>query len=420
MSGITQRARERFGGKRTGGHGGLEILRSIGPGLLVTVGFIDPGNWASSMAAGSQFGYGLLWVVTLSTVMLVILQHNAAHLGIATGECLAEATTAHLPRWVARLILASAYLATVATALAEVLGGAVALQMLFGLPLPIGSLLVAAASTALLMSSSYKRVERWIIAFVSLIGLSFLFELALVHVDWAQAGAGWVTPNLPKGSLSIVMSVLGAVVMPHNLFLHSEVIQSQHFEARGDDVVRDRLSHEFVDTLFSMGVGWAINSAMVILAATTFFTHGMVVTDLAAAADTLSPILGQASTVVFALALLLAGLSSSITAAMAAGTISAGMFGEEYDIHDRHSSLGVLLCMVAAALVCLLVRDSFQGLVLSQALLSLQLPITVFLQVYLTSSERVMGKWKNTTTTKVALVMIGVLVTAIDVVGLVG
>ena len=420
MSGIARRARERFGGKRTGGHGGLEILRSIGPGLLVTVGFIDPGNWASNMAAGSQFGYGLLWVVTLSTIMLVILQHNAAHLGIATGECLAEATTAHLPRVASRLILASAYLATVATALAEVLGGAIALQMLFGLPLPVGSLLVAAASTALLMSSSYKRVERWIIAFVSLIGLSFLFELALVRVDWAHAAVSWVTPSLPSGSLPIVMSVLGAVVMPHNLFLHSEVIQSQHFEARGDDVVRERLSHEFVDTLFSMGVGWAINSAMVILAATTFFTRGMVVTDLAAAADTLSPILGRASTVVFALALLLAGLSSSITAAMAAGTISAGMFGEEYDIHDRHSSLGVLLCMVAAAVVCLLVRDSFQGLVLSQALLSLQLPITVFLQVYLTSSERVMGKWKNGVATKVALVVIGVLVTAIDVVGLVG
>ena len=420
MERIIQGIRSRFGGARTGGHGGLEILKSIGPGLLVTVGFIDPGNWASNMAAGSQFGYSLLWVVTLSTIMLIILQHNAAHLGIATGQCLAEATTAHLSKPVSRLILASAYLATVATALAEVLGGAIALKMLVGLPIPVGSVVVAVASLVLLMSSSYKRVERWIIAFVSLIGISFLLELALVRVDWAQSAVAWVTPSLPTGSLAIVMSVLGAVVMPHNLFLPSEVIQSQHFEAQGDDVVHERLQHEFVDTLFSMGVGWAINSAMVILAATTFYTHGIVVNDLAKAAATLSPILGTASTVIFAVALLFAGLSSSITAAMAAGTISAGMFGEEYDIHDRHSSIGVVACMVAATLVCLVVRDTFQGLVLSQALLSLQLPITVFLQVYLTSSERVMGRWKNSTATKVALVVIGVLVTVIDVVGLVG
>ncbi|MDD6602075.1 Nramp family divalent metal transporter [Parafannyhessea umbonata] len=420
MERIVQGIRSRFGGARTGGHGGLEILKSIGPGLLVTVGFIDPGNWASNMAAGSQFGYSLLWVVTLSTIMLIILQHNAAHLGIATGQCLAEATTAHLSKPVSRLILASAYLATVATALTEVLGGAIALKMLVGLPIPVGSVVVAVASLVLLMSSSYKRVERWIIAFVSLIGISFLLELALVRVDWAQSAVAWVTPSLPTGSLAIVMSVLGAVVMPHNLFLHSEVIQSQHFEAQGDDVVHERLQHEFVDTLFSMGVGWAINSAMVILAATTFYTHGIVVNDLAKAAATLSPILGTASTVIFAVALLFAGLSSSITAAMAAGTISAGMFGEEYDIHDRHSSIGVVACMVAATLVCLVVRDTFQGLVLSQALLSLQLPITVFLQVYLTSSERVMGRWKNSTATKVALVVIGVLVTVIDVVGLVG
>ena len=185
-------------------------------------------------------------------------------------------------------------------------------------------------------------------------------------------------------------------------------------------MVRERLRNEFVDTLFSMGVGWAINSAMVILAATTFFARGIVVDDLAVAAQTLSPILGQAATVTFALALLLAGLSSSITAAMAAGTISAGMFGEEYDIHDRHSSVGVVACMAAAALACLLVPNAFQGLVVSQALLSLQLPITVFLQVYLTSSRRVMGRWRNSTATKVVLVAIGVTVTFIDVIGLLG
>ena len=208
--------------------------------------------------------------------------------------------------------------------------------------------------------------------------------------------------------------------MPHNLFLHSEVIQSVHYEQQGEEVVRERLRYELFDTLFSMGIGWAINSAMVILAATTFFSHGVVVDDLATAAATLSPILGPAASTIFAIALLLAGLSSSVTAGMAAGTISAGMFGEEYDIHDRHSSAGVALCMAVATLACLLVRDTFQGLVLSQALLSLQLPITIFTQIRLTSSRRVMGAFANSRLTNALLVATGVVVTGINVASLVG
>lgn len=412
--------KERFGAERSGGHGGLDILRHIGPGLLVTVGFIDPGNWATNMAAGSEYGYTLLWVVTLSTIMLIVLQHNAAHLGIVTGTCLAEAATEHLPRWLSRVLLATAYLATVATAMAEVLGGAVALQMLFGLPVKAGCVLVAVVALVMLATNSYKRIERWIIAFVSLIGLSFLVELALVDVSWPEAAVGWVVPSMPSGSAAIVTSVLGAVVMPHNLFLHSEVIQSQHFEAQGDDVIQERLSYEFVDTLFSMVVGWAINSAMVILAATTFHARGIVVDDLSVAADTLVPILGDGARAVFALALLFAGLSSSITAGMAAGTISAGMVGEEYDPADRHSSLGVLVCYVGAVAACLLVRDTFQGLVWSQTLLSLQLPLTVFMQIWLTSSRKVMGRYANPLPLKVTLVVIGVVVTVLDVMLLAG
>ena len=405
--------KQHFGSRRTGGHGGLDIARHIGPGLLVTVGFIDPGNWASNMAAGSQFGYALLWIVTLSTIMLIVLQHNAAHLGIATGMCLAEATTRHLPRLVGRAILGSAYLATVATAMAEVLGGAIALQMLFGLPVRAGCIIVAAVSIAMLMTSSYKRAERWIIAFVGVVGLSFLAELALVKVNWPQAATSWITPSMPTGSAAIIVSVLGAVVMPHNLFLHSEVIQSMHFEGQGEQVIEERLRYELFDTLFSMGVGWAINSAMVILAATTFFAHGIVVDDLAVAAATLSPILGPASSTIFAVA-------SSVTAGMAAGTITAGMFDEEYDIHDRHSSIGVAACFVGAVAACLAVPNPFEGLIWSQALLSLQLPITVFVLIRLTSSPRVMGKYANSRPLNALLVGIGVIVTILDVVLLTG
>lgn len=417
---LLEHIQERFGAQKTGGHGGLEIMRHIGPGLLVTVGFIDPGNWASNMEAGSQFGYSLLWVVTLSTIMLIVLQHNAAHLGIATGMCLAEATSRFLPRLLGRAILGTAYLACVATAMAEVLGGAVALQMLFGLPLRFGCVVVAAASMTMLLTSSYKQAERWIIAFVSVVGLSFLAELAMVEVDWPRAAVSWATPSMPAGSTATVVSILGAVVMPHNLFLHSEIIQSMHFEGRGQKVVEERLRYELLDTLFSMGIGWAINSAMVILAATTFFSRGVVVEDLAAAAATLSPIVGPASSVIFAVALLFAGLSSSVTAGMAAGTVTAGMFGEEYDIHDRHSSIGVALCFAGAVAACLCVEDAFAGLVWSQALLSLQLPVTVFLLIRLTSSRKVMGRYANSRPLTATLVAIGVVVTALDAALLLG
>lgn len=416
---VAQTPRERahsklFGTNHSGHHGGLDIFKWIGPGLLVTVGFIDPGNWASNMAAGSTFGYTLLWVVTLSTIMLIVLQHNVAHLGIVTGECLAESCSHHLRPWVAHLVLGSALLATVATMMAEVLGGAIALNMLFGIPEKIGSVLTAAAALALLLTNSYGKVERIIIGFVSLIGLAFLVEIAMVRVDWPAAAVGWVVPAMPAGSSTIIVSVLGAVVMPHNLFLHSEVIQSQHYEGQGEEVVRERLDHEFVDTLFSMIVGWAINSAMVILAASTFFSQGIVIDDLSLAAATLEPMLGPAARVIFALALLFAGLSSSVTAGMAAGTISSGIANEPYDIHDRHSSLGVMGTFILAVVVIFFVTDPFQGLVWSQALLSLQLPITIFTQIWLTSSPAVMGKYANGPRLKALLVGIGVVVTILN------
>lgn len=249
--------------------------------------------------------------------------------------------------------------------MAEILGGAIALQMLLGLPLRAGAVIVAAVSLVMLLTNSYMRVERWIIGFVSLIGLSFLFEIALVHVDWSSAAVGWVAPTVPVGSPAIIVSVLGAVVMPHNLFLHSEIIQSQCINERGDDAIAKRLRSEFVDTLFSMVVGWAINSAMVLLAASVFWNAGTPVTDLAQAACTLEPMLGAASSTVFALALLFAGVSSSITAGMAAGTISAGLAGEPYDVRDRHSSIGVVCTFLLATASIFFVQDAFQGLVWS-------------------------------------------------------
>ena len=273
--------------------GALDIFKYIGPGLLVTVGFTDPGNWAANIASGSEFGYTLLWIVSLSTIMLILLQHNVAHLGIATGYCLSEAATIYTKPLVSKSILSFAVLASVATSLAEILGGAIALEMLFRVPIKIGALLVSVFVLIMLFTNSYEKIEKWIIAFVSIIGLSFLYEVFLADVDWAQAGISWIKPSIPEGSMLLLMSVLGAVVMPHNLFLHSEIIQSRQWNLEEEQVIKKQLKFEFADTLFSMIIGWAINSAMIILAAATFFSNKTEVYELQQAKSLLEPLLGN-------------------------------------------------------------------------------------------------------------------------------
>jgi manganese transport protein len=404
-----------FGDKHEPGFGALDILKYIGPGLLVTVGFIDPGNWASNLAAGSDFGYTLLWMVTLSTVMLIILQHNIAHLGIATGLCLAEAATKYTPRWASRMLLSSAMAASVSTSLAEILGAAVALNMLFNIPIPAGAIITFLFVMIMLLTNTYTRVEKFIIAFVSIIGLSFLYELTLVDIDWVSAGIGWVKPTVPEGSIIIIMSVLGAVVMPHNLFLHSEIIQSRQWNLEDEKVIKKQLDFELFDTLFSMILGWAINSAIIILAATTFFKHGLHITELQQASAILQPLLGTHASEVFAVALLFAGLASSITSGMAGGSIFAGFFGEPYDIHDNHSRLGVIISLFFALIIIFFIKDPFYGLILSQMILSIQLPFTILAQVYLTSSKKVMGKYANKKRTTILLILVGSIVIYLNI-----
>ena len=396
-------------------YGGLDIFKFIGPGLLVTVGFIDPGNWASNLAAGADFGYALLWMVTLSTLMLILLQHNVAHLGIATGLCLSEAATIYLKPFYSKVILSSAMLASISTSLAEILGGAIALKMLFEIPVRAGSILVTVFVIIMLFTNSYRMMEKWIIAFVSVIGLSFLYELSLVDIDWNSAMVGWVTPSFPKGSMIVIMSVLGAVVMPHNLFLHSEIIQSRQWNLENDKIIKKQLNYEFLDTLFSMLVGWAINSAMILLAAATFFATKKQVTELEQANQLLDPLLGNHAAIVFAVALLFAGIASTVTSGMAAGSIFSGMFKEPYDIKDNHSRLGVAISLLIGLGIIFLVSNPFNGLIISQMCLSIQLPFTIFLQVYLTSSGKVMGKYKNSNFSKILLYLIGGIVTLLNI-----
>lgn len=402
-------------GKQASRLASLELFRYIGPGFFVTVGFIDPGNWVTNVAAGSQFGYQLLWVVTLSTIILIVLQHNAAHLGIVTGLCLSEAASTYFSSWLRYLMLGSAMLACISTALAELLGAAIGLKMLTGLPLPAGALLSCAFAVYMLFSKNYRHLEKWIMGFVSLIGLAFLFELTLAEVSWGATLQGWVVPAIPLGALPVIVGVLGAVVMPHNIFLHSEVIQSRQVHEQGDSAIRKHLKYEFLDTLTGMGAGWAINSAMIIMAAAVFYTRGIKVDELQQVTATLLPIFGNLSATVFALGLIFAGLASSVTAAMAGGSVFAGIYREPFDITDIHSRIGVLITVVGGVIAILLLKDPFKGILWSQVALSLQLPFTIFPMIWLTSSSKVMGSYANRTYGKVLLWLVGLIVVGLNV-----
>lgn len=393
----------------------LNFFKFLGPGLLVTVGFIDPGNWASNIAAGSEFGYELLWMVTLSTIMLIILQHNVAHLGIVTGLCLSEAATLYMNKYISKGILISAMGASISTSIAEILGGAIALNMLFGIPLIIGTVIVWIIVSFMLLTNSYKRIEKLIIGFVSIIGFSFLYELFLVDTKWNNAIQGWIIPSIPEGSIVIIMSVLGAVVMPHNLFLHSEIIQSRQWNLKEETIRKKQLRFEFFDTIFSMIIGWAINSAIIILAAATFFQNKIQVSELAEAKSLLEPLLGNSAGLVFAIALLFSGVASTITSGMAGGTIFAGIFGEPYDIKDKHTKIGIGISLLCAVIIIFLIKNPFRGLIISQMVLSIQLPFTIFTQIYLTSSKRVMGKYVNSKFTTILLLIIGTIITYLNI-----
>ena len=369
------------------------FLKYLGTGVLVTVGFIDPGNWAANIAAGSSFGYSLLWVITIATFILIILKQNAAQLGIVSGMCLAEAATAYLKPYISRPVLFSAILAVIATALAEIIGSAIALNMLFHLPIKIGAILSAIFCSWLLATNSYKKLENLIIGFVSLIGISFLFELNLPHINWGEVASSSFVPSFPHGSLFVIMAMLGAVVMPHNLFLHSEIINNKEWHLEGEDKIKKHLKYSFIDTLFSMIIGWAINCAIIIVAAATFFDHHVVVTELQQAVVLLKPILGHFSSIVFSIALLFAGIASATTAGIAGGSIFAGLYKEIYDITDVHTEIGSYITYIAAVLIIFFISDFYKAIILSQIILSIQLPFTIILQIYLTSSPKIMGKY---------------------------
>jgi manganese transport protein len=397
------------------GIGVREILGALGPGFLVSVGYMDPGNWGTNLAGGAGFGYELLWVILLSNLIAIFLQISSAKLGIATGKNLAQLIREQFPRPVATFLGISATIAIMATDMAEVLGGALGFNILFHIPLFISALLTGAIVLCLLTLSrwGYRKIEYVIIGLVSVIGLTYVYEMLLIRPDWSQVALHALIPQVSSGSILVAVGILGATVMPHNVFLHSSLAPSR---LSGPDASmserRKVLRLAKIDTVAALNVAFFVNAAMLVVAGTVFFQHvNPEDLSLQAAYVTLTPALGALAALAFGVGLLASGLSSSTTGTMAGQIVLQGFSGKKVEMWVWR-----LLTLVPALVIIALNISSVEVLVISQVILSLQLPFTMVAVVLLTSRRDLMGDLVNGRNTKVINVLICLVVTVLNVV----
>ncbi|MGD0152476.1 MAG: Nramp family divalent metal transporter [Thermacetogeniaceae bacterium] len=373
----------------------LSMITDMGPGFLVTIGFIDPGNIAANVVAGAHFGYTLLWVVLLGTLLLILLQEMSARLGIASGLCLSEATR-KLVGPVASIPLGIiAGIASVSTVAAEVLGAAVGLNILFHLPLALGSVLVAAAAGLAVWTYEYHHVEDLIIGIVGIIGFSYLIELFLARPEWHQVLLHTFVPQLNASNVFIAVSLLGAIVMPSNFYLHSAIIQGRNWSG-------SKLKREFFDTTVSMVIGGLINAAIIVVAASVFYQHGARVDTLEQAADTLIPLAGGVAHLLFAIVLVFAGFSSAITGAMAGSYAIGGFFFHPpsegvlpWHHETRPFRIGFLVVLVLGTIIPLLPINPLQVILASQATLGILLIFSAVPLLLLMRKREYVGSYRN-------------------------
>lgn len=366
------------------------VLRFVGPSFLVTVGFIDPGNWATNIEGGSRFGYDLLWVITLSTIMLLVIQHMAAKLGIATGKSLAVNIRHRFAPHVSTFLGVTIVLACVATDAAELIGGAIGFNLLFGVPRWLGALITVLLEVFLIVSQRYHRIEAVIIGFLGIISLCYIAEILIVKPDWPALAPSLVIPSVDRSSIYVAMAMLGAVVMPHNIFLHSNVIHSRKWGI-SESEKKALLRYEKIDTFSAMLLGWVVNSAMIIVAAAVFFRNHLVVDSIEQAPATLAPLAGPLAGLLFAVALVFAGVGSSVTSSMAEVNVITGFLGKPEDSRTRLYRISVFITAIPSFAVILLPLNAFRILIFSQVVLSVQLPFTLIPLLILCRDRNVMG-----------------------------
>lgn len=382
------------------------ILSFFGPAYLVSVGYMDPGNWATDLAGGSKFGYSLIWVLLMSNLMALLLQSLSARLGIVRGRDLAQANRETYPKRINFFLYILAEVAIAATDLAEVLGMAIGLQLLTGLPLLYGVLFTVFDTFLLLLLQrlGMRKMEAFIIALVAIIGLSFLTEIILAKPDFGEVVAGFA-PHIPSNeALYIAIGIIGATVMPHNLYLHSALVQTRKIK-RDKKGIKNALKLNFIDSTIALNLAFLVNASILILAATVFFKSGRTeVAEIKVAHELLAPLLGtHIAPVLFAIALIASGQSSTVT-----GTLSGQIVMEGYLRLRINPWIRRLLTRVIAIIPAVIVilingeKNIDYLLVLSQVILSLQLGFAIIPLIHFTSDKKTMGQFAIRTPARIA------------------
>ncbi|HEY1999777.1 Nramp family divalent metal transporter [Paraburkholderia sp.] len=381
--------REALEGRR---RGVAMVLPFAGPAVVVSVAYMDPGNFATNIQAGARYGYALLWVVLLANLVAMLFQALSARLGIVTGRNLAELCRMHFPAPVVFAMWGVSEIAAMATDLAEFLGGAIGLALLFHMPLVAGMLVTAAVTYGLLLfeKAGFRPLELAIGALVGIIGLSYLAELFIAPVAWAGVFRNLVTPQLPDvDAVTIAVGIIGATVMPHALFLHSGLTQNR--ATAENDVERLKLLRfSNIEVVIALSIAGLINMAMVIMASGAFHAGHPEVAEIETAYHTLGPLLGIGAAGIFLLSLIASGISSSVVGTMAGQMIMQGFVGFQIPLWLRR-----LITMVPSFAVVAMGVNATQALVMSQVVLSFALPVPMAALVWFTCRNSVMGKYRN-------------------------
>jgi manganese transport protein len=387
-------------------HGSVSTLRKgwfrrlfafAGPAYLVSVGYMDPGNWATDLEGGARFGYELLWVLVLSNVMALLLQTLSARLGIVTRRDLAQACRDEYPLSLSYVLWILSELAIVACDLAEVLGAAIGLNLLFKIPILIGVILTALDTLLILWFARYgiRMIEACVLVLIATIGGCFVFEILLARPDMGEMVRGLV-PTINSQNLYIAVGILGATVMPHNLYLHSALVQTRQIGKTSSEI-RTACRFNVLDSMLALNAALLVNAAILIVAAAVFYRNGIVVTEIQQAHELLSPLLGTtAASIVFGAALLCSGQSSTLTGTMAGQIVMEGFVRFRMQPWLRRS-ITRLLAITPAILTIWLAGEqgTYKLLILSQVVLSIQLPFAVIPLIHLTGDRGRMGEFVN-------------------------
>lgn len=373
------------------------LLAFVGPAYLVSVGYMDPGNWATDLEGGARFGYRLIWVLLMSNLMAILLQTLAARMGIVTGRDLAQASRDNFPRPVSYILWVLCEVAIAACDLAEVLGTAIGLNLLFGLPLIYGVIITGFDTLLLLVIQQYgiRKMEALILVFIATIGISFIIEVFLAQPAWGAVVTGFV-PRLNSESLYVAIAIIGATVMPHNLYLHSALVQTRIVGVT-EESKKIACKYNLIDTTIALNGAFFVNAAILVVSAAVFFSRGIVVTEIQQAHELLNPLLGTAlAGTLFGVALIAAGQSSTLTGTLAGQIVMEGFLKLRVRPFVRRL-ITRLFALVPAIVVITWKGDhgSYDLLILSQVILSLQLPFAVIPLIRFTSDRQIMGDFVN-------------------------